>query len=381
MSKVFLSHSSFDKDFVRPIADLFGKDRCVFDEVTFESAMKNIDEIFQSMDNTDIFVYFISDNSLNSDWVKIELNLAQEKLYSSAKRLEQIFPIIIDSKIKYSDNRIADFIKKGFNSYNLRHIKNYKLAYKKIVSQQISIQMSRDSKFEEKVNLFYGRDSEIKKFKDRYDDSLRNPMKCLVISGIEGIGRRSFIQEALRSAKIIKQYYFPSTISLNKNETIDDLIIKISDLGFGDYSIEDIASITLLETKIDLLSELLLEVQKYNEHIIIYDNMCLIDIDQNVKFWFEKALKKIKNEIVISIATNVVLDYMRYRKNDDFFFLELLELQKSECAGLLRAYSDLEEILFEREDISFLQGSLTGYPPQVIYCVNLAKTNSVPFPQ
>ncbi|ADL52016.1 toll/interleukin-1 receptor domain-containing protein [Clostridium cellulovorans] len=373
MSKVFLSHSSCDKEFVRPIAELFGKDRCIFDEVTFEGGMKNIDEIFRNMDNTDIFVYFISDYSLNSDWVKIELNNAQEKLYSSSHRLKQIFPIIIDPKIMYSDKRIADFIKAGFNGYNLRHINHYKLAYEKIISQMINLQMSIDSKFAEKKNLFYGRDAEIKKFKERYDDSSRNPMKCLVVSGIEGIGRRSFVREVLKSAKIIKSYYFPATISLSRNESIEDLIIKISNLGFGKYSLQDIISISSLNSKVELLSELLLEVQRYNEHIVIYDDKCLINLDRSVKLWFEEALKKIKNEIVISIASNIKLDSMKYRTNDDFFFIDLSGLEKSECAGLLRTYAELEGVNFERDDIKFIQGSLTGYPPQIMYCVDLVK--------
>lgn len=379
MSRAFLSHSSIDKDFVRPIAELFGKDKCVFDEVTFEAAMKNIDEIFTNMDTTDIFVYFISNSSLNSEWVTMELNLAEKKLNFNTHKLKQIFPIIIDPKIQYSDERIADFLKKGPDSYNLRHVKNYKLAYKKILSQQFNLKMSRDSKFEERKNLFYGRDLEIKKFKDRYDDCSRNSMKCLVLSGMEGIGRHSFIREALKSAKIIKPYYFPTTVSLNRNDTIDDVIIKISDLGFGDYSIEDLAGINSMESKIDLLADLLIEVQNYNEHVVIYDDRCLINLDRNIKYWFEKALKKIKNQITISIATNVKLDYMRYIKNDDIFSIELEELQKSERAGLLRAYSELEEILFEREDIDFIQGSLTGYPPQIYYCVDLAKTYNVEY--
>lgn len=35
MDKVFLSHSSKDKGFVRPIFDYFGGDRYIFDEMTF----------------------------------------------------------------------------------------------------------------------------------------------------------------------------------------------------------------------------------------------------------------------------------------------------------------------------------------------------------
>ena len=59
MPKVFLSHSSIDKPFVQPIADLLGKNNCVYDKYTFETGLKTIEEIFDGMDKSDIFVYFI----------------------------------------------------------------------------------------------------------------------------------------------------------------------------------------------------------------------------------------------------------------------------------------------------------------------------------
>ena len=58
MEKIFLSHSSKNKDYVRPIFEYFGKDRSVFDEMTFEYGMKTIDEIFSGIDSSDIFDIF-----------------------------------------------------------------------------------------------------------------------------------------------------------------------------------------------------------------------------------------------------------------------------------------------------------------------------------
>ena len=49
MGRIFLSHSSADKEFVEPIADLLGKTKCVYDKYTFEIGMKTFDEIFQNV--------------------------------------------------------------------------------------------------------------------------------------------------------------------------------------------------------------------------------------------------------------------------------------------------------------------------------------------
>lgn len=45
MEKIFLSHSSKNKDYVRPIFDYFGKDRSVFDEMTFEFGLKTLEKV------------------------------------------------------------------------------------------------------------------------------------------------------------------------------------------------------------------------------------------------------------------------------------------------------------------------------------------------
>ena len=154
MEKLFLSHSSNNKDYVRPIFNFFGKDRSVFDEMTFESGMKTIEEIFRGIDSSDIFVFFISNDSLNSKWVSEELSYASQKLHNDKMRLSQIYPIIIDTNILYSDPRIPTFLKTGFSAYNLHHINNPKIACKKIESQLVRLRINSDLEYSNKINFF-----------------------------------------------------------------------------------------------------------------------------------------------------------------------------------------------------------------------------------
>lgn len=135
MPRVFLSHSSSDKNFVEPIADLLGKNNCVYDKYTFEFGMKTIEEIFDCMDRTDIFVYFISEDSLKSKWVNDELNRAEELLTSPEQKIKQIYPLIIDSTINHSDKRIAAFLRKH---YNLQRVESHVLVFF-IMQEQIVI--------------------------------------------------------------------------------------------------------------------------------------------------------------------------------------------------------------------------------------------------
>lgn len=73
MNKAFLSHSSAQKDFVRKVYKLLGASRCVFDECCFDNGKKIIDEILRGLQNTDLFILFVSNESLDSDWVQQEI--------------------------------------------------------------------------------------------------------------------------------------------------------------------------------------------------------------------------------------------------------------------------------------------------------------------
>ena len=380
MDKIFLSHSSKDKKYVRPIFDYFGGDRCIFDEMTFEIGMPTLEEIFKGIAETDIFVFFISNDSLDSDWVKKEIYTAEKQLNNDAKRLSQIFPVIIDDSITYTDERIPDFLKQGFGAYNLRHIQSYKVACKKINDQLTKLRMERDLNYGKKLTFFYGRDMEKKRFKDCFDERDENGkikhIKCLVISGIDGIGRKSYARAVLKDSEIMEQYYFPLSISLSKNDTIDDLILKLSfDLGLGIYTVDDISRLGTMDSKIDVLSDLICTAQRYREQIFIEDDMCIVKSSEIV-YWFDRVLQKIGNSITLIVITHLSLNPYRYIKNKDIFSISLQNLEPSDTYGFLRGYSKLSGIPFEDEDIDFFSQILSGYPLQVQYCVDLAKANN-----
>jgi hypothetical protein len=71
---MFLSHSSKDKEsYVHKVYAKLGADRCVYDEQTFEAGMQSLEEILGNLQKVDLFVLFLSNNSLNSDWVHTEI--------------------------------------------------------------------------------------------------------------------------------------------------------------------------------------------------------------------------------------------------------------------------------------------------------------------
>ncbi len=118
--KVFLSHSSKDKSvYCNQVAERLikqlGKESVIYDQITFEPGEKAIDEMNRTLDITDLYVIFLSESSVESYWVKYELMEAHRKL--TEKTLNRIYPIIIDPLLKYSDERIPEWLKQ----YNLKN--------------------------------------------------------------------------------------------------------------------------------------------------------------------------------------------------------------------------------------------------------------------
>lgn len=379
MEKVFLSHSSHNKDFVRLIADKFGKDRCVYDEMCFEVGMKNLDEIFRGLDQASIFVLFISDESLESEWVKKEIKGAAKRLNQSASKLSQIFPVIIDEKIDHTDPRIPDFLKKGFGSYNLGRVTHPEVAYRKIEAQLVKRKLENNLQYANSYGFFYGRNNEISAFKNRYDET--GKIKVLVATGIPGIGRRSYLIQALRDAQILERYYDPPIISLDKKDGIEDILAKLYEIGFGKFSLKDILELPNMEMKVDALISAFQDIQNFKEHLIIYDDECLVTFNGELRGWFEEAISaaEIRPEITISIASRRTLGYVYEQNNPDFFSIELSTLPYPEWNGLLRTYSKKIGIEMNASDREYFKNVITGYPPQVIYCADLAKEKGISY--
>lgn len=373
MNKVFLSHSSKDKPYVEYIANRFGKNHCVYDAVCFEAGMKTLDEIFREMDNSSIFVVFISESALESDWVQKELTIAEDRLRHDTYKLSQIFPIIIDPTIRHNDPRIPDFLKKGFDSYNLRVITSNKVAFRKIKAQQSRFLL--ENNLMKQPRCFYGRDAEIAKFKEVFDSG--KPIKCLIASGFSGIGRNSYLLECLRRTQIVESYYLPPVVSVTAPDTIEDLILKLSQIGFANYALEDIVSLPDMDSKINVLSEVLTAVQNYSEQVLIYDENCLVDRRGDIVYWFEKALSKIRNEVTVIIAARTEVHPNCARRNPHIFTISLSTLTRNEWLGLMRVYAKHVGLELTSDDRNYFTEIITGYPPQVLFAVNLMNDTSV----
>ncbi|MDU6542866.1 TIR domain-containing protein [Clostridium sp.] len=380
MAKIFLSHSSADKEhYVRHIAknliESLGEHNVVYDEVTFEEGMMPLEEINRSLDITDLFVIFLSQKSLESDWVKYELSKANELKDNGI--INRIYPIIIDNTISYSDKRIPQWMR---DSYNIKPIYNIAKAFKMIKERSTQITWINYPKLKEKDQIFVGRNDYIKRFEERFYSIDEDTLNVVIASGIKNIGRETLLRKCLRQVNAIKENsYEMSTITLNSMESLEDFIHKIYDLGFSDnINIENLIN-TSIDKKIDMALNLINDIQKNKEIIHIEDEGCIVTHNGKVAEWFLSIVTnlKFKSRVTFTIASKFRVTSPDIWKYQSIYTMEVGEFQKKEIIGLFKRYLEFEEIELEDEDFKSILNLLTGYPEQVHYAVFLIKRNGI----
>lgn len=112
MAEIFLSHSSLDKPFARRLGNDLQKNKLKvwIDEAEINVGDSLIDKISNGIINCDFLIVLLSKSSVNSEWVKRELNIALTREINGKKIV--VLPCLIDNceiPIFLSDRKYADF--------------------------------------------------------------------------------------------------------------------------------------------------------------------------------------------------------------------------------------------------------------------------------
>ena len=72
---IFISHNYKDKEIIEPLAnrlsDVYGKDAIFYDSWSIQPGDGIIDKMNKGLSSINYFFFFVSDNSLKSDMVKL----------------------------------------------------------------------------------------------------------------------------------------------------------------------------------------------------------------------------------------------------------------------------------------------------------------------
>lgn len=370
MIRAFLSHSSKDKDdFVRRIATELGRDNIIYDEFTFENGAATLEEIVKGINNSVLFVLFLSDNALNSEWVKKEITMTKNKLDEDTRR--KVFPVIIDSKITHNDSRIPEWLK---SSFNLRPIMRTSIISRMIKTKLRELSWDIHPHLKKRNTIFVGRNDVLEKFEARMHDFDKEKPIAIIASGLPGVGRRTFLHQALIKTNITESSNRPAPILLDRNVSIEDFILKINDLGLIDIA-TDISDLTnqRITDKISIIHKILNAAYDLKEIIYIIDDGCLINYQRSLSDWFKQTIDTFRSKNFPILCISSKYRIKERPRGSSYFFIDLPELNPNERRRLLNQLLDMNKTTISKEQFNDISDILHGYPDQIMYAADIIR--------
>jgi tetratricopeptide (TPR) repeat protein len=208
MRKAFLSHSSEDAEYVTAVAQRLGRPKVQIDRWSFQPGEDFREEIRRALDNSDLFVFFVSESSLRSSWCLFELDEAE--LRSVRRTLRRSIAILID------DVDLAEVPEWLRRAKVVRHTSPQRSAR---ALEGLLLGPTGEA------HPFIGRSSEIGRSLRKLTAAEPLP-RILLASGLEGVGRRSFLRRLVADGLDLD---LAPQLNLSQTATIEDLYIEALD--------------------------------------------------------------------------------------------------------------------------------------------------------
>jgi hypothetical protein len=278
--KAFLSHSSHDKAFVRQVYNALGASQAHLDAATFEKARLNIEAIHSALRDSDVFVLFLSENSLDSDFVHHESLLAMERLAGGT--LQRIMLICIDTiSLERVDPRLR-------NLNIVTHAGSIGGCTRRIQSCLVELSIASSATQE----VFVGRESEIRNLKSAITKPSSDSPSVIAISGIDGVGRRTLIKKII--FEVLPSFAQFASIHIERNQGLDDLFRSLIRLrGRTTLKLATQELIAFCETddegKLRAVHQEISDLLEENETLMVIDSGGLLDDEGDYHTYIKQA--------------------------------------------------------------------------------------------
>ncbi len=375
MKEVFISHSSKQKEFALQLRNEIGHDWCIIDCADFEPARKSKDEIKRWFDACKIFVLLISRDTLSSEWVKYEIDLAYNKLYSP-KRKDFIFhPIIIDSELTHASTQIPKWIREE-ESFNLKYFRSPVIAANIVLKAHRQLIWKLDEVLSQRENLFVGRKEELADFERQLNKRSSRMINGAVISGRISVGKKSFAHRCVVSELNELPSFEPYRITIREKDNVEDFILQLND--FVQLSKEEINKRLTLTTaeKIGTAVELSNEIYSYKGYIFITDKMGCVSYNGHLTEWFRDFIRhpELDKELRIFVLSEIQWLASEAEKFRNLININLRALTEEERIILFNKCCDSFGVSGIGDDeVEMLVKRLNHSPNQIIRFVNQLK--------
>jgi hypothetical protein len=362
MSRAFLSHSSFDKDFVATVYDQLGAGRCHFDARTFPKNTDLAVQIREGIEDCDVYVLFLSAAAIGSNWVQAELDVALEMRTRWKIRSVMVFQL---------DETKWDVLP----AWAHRHVVSCPPS-----PHQVALRIADElRRLDGDSTLCYGRDDDVRRAVALISEAHDMPA-YLYFSGPIGIGRRTFASEIYKS-------YFPHVAKTNIEISVDQLddlldiyrraLAYSSNWRARDYrdAVNDFIALTLPERAKELAQLLHNISTSFSQVVVINVGTSALTEEGKPQGWFVT----LTNHLTPSDYPYVWFVSQRFLsgnnlKNGLFFAVE--QLSDDWSRFLFKVLIQKHQIRIpSRDEQSRIESSIAGHPGLIVLVTNYLRTN------
>jgi len=364
--KAFLSHSSIDKEFVREVANKLGRLHCVFDERSFDVGDKFEDAIRDHLDNSSVFVFFATKDSLESFWCAFEID---QTFYAQLKsKISKSIVYVIGDGISY--DLLPSWLKSAL-------IVNEKSP--SVIARDIKHHLDKQAE-EFQRPIFLGRAAE----RDALEECL-NPFdgstspKVISVFGLPGVGRRSLIKSAINELYSLKKYV---EIEIDSGDNANAVCSKLADI-IEPYSCqEELKDIVNEIMGLQESDAVVRSIKNISDIVKSGELPVFIDLGGAVKN--NGCLQNFLNEIIDGIEKSddaylvLVLTRRISRENSqNINSLPIEQLTNKSTSQLIASLSRRVGLSIESKNIRELTEYISGYPPAASFAIRQASIYGV----
>ena len=360
--KAFLSHSSYDKEFVRAVAKELTRLYCVFDERTFENGDAFKGSIERGLDESSVFVLFASKRSLESLWVTFEIEEAWYRRLRGV--LSKSLVYIIDSSVQIDD--LPEW---------LRRAKASRANAAKSVAREIQHHVGEMLR-QRRHPHFIGRAQKL----DELQDALAPidgspPPQSLFISGLPGIGRRTLAKRGVSGTLNLQRII---EIRVQEGDSINDICITVADQVEPYSTTEGLRRIVdHIQTLSDeeSLDRLCVNIEKLvglGELPLFFDEGGLLDEEGFLRAPIRQLVTALPR---YDDAYTMLVSHRRPRQEDGLETpsVRVDPLNTLETKRLMAVLGRQHDLTISPTQLDELAEYVAGYPPSAYFCIQQAK--------
>lgn len=359
--KIFLSHSSSDKDIVGKVFNELGAGICHYDIATFDPTGFLPDEISSALNESTHFVLFASAKALNSEWVKGELRIAFVNWMRSRTKVAMVF-LMRDGERSAVPDWLQDYV-----------------ITEHPTPQHIACRILGEYDNQQKRPPSY-RTDEAKNLEKKIVVEASKMPTCTLICGTDGMGRKELINELFdrrfrnvpRRKILLYSESFDSDIDLYKSlkgaitlTTAKELLADIDRLSKLSF-----------DRRLSELSRLIVSACRGAQTIILDATDSIFTDSGELIDWLEKLIEilPLSNYPLLNITTIRRPNFIRASINEKIALCYLEPLEKDDSALLFDWWLKELDVNLSPGVPELILEHVSGNPRLIEASVRLIKT-------